>query len=355
MRIYIWELEVSPESSPQDLLRAELFQAIAMVNLLLKGWCEPPIAGSFHFSTLIQQVLSMVCQYGAIDALRTWRVLCETGPFSNISSSVFISLLRAMGAHNLISQSSDGTLVLGWQGERLVNDYDFYSAFTSPEEYKLFAEDMQLGTMPMLFPPTTDMFLIFAGRLWVITDVNVDMMTIFLIPAKTGKPPKFFGTGAVVSDEVRKEMFRVYNSRKMPNYLDSTAIRLFTEGVDFFDNFGLSAKTMLSLPNGIVVFPWRGDRIVYTLHLLLVQRGLKVEYDGVALTILNTTKENFRNVLKAILENDPVDAVDLASKVPHKRAQKHDCFINDDLLNMEFAAKNLDIKGSYERIRELIQ
>src|SRR5512133_2644680 len=172
MRIYIQELDIADDSPPQDLLRAELFQSIAMVNLLLKGWCEPPSIGNYHFSTLVQQILSMVCQYGAIDALRTCRVLCESGPFSNVSTSVFISLLREMGKNNLISQSTDGLLVLGWNGEKLVNNYDFYSAFTSPEEYKLFADGMNLGSMPLLFPPTEDMFLIFAGRLWQITDVD---------------------------------------------------------------------------------------------------------------------------------------------------------------------------------------
>ena len=67
MRIYIQELAITEELPPQDLLRAELFQSISMVNLLLKGWCEPSNIGRYHFSTLVQQILSMICQYGAID------------------------------------------------------------------------------------------------------------------------------------------------------------------------------------------------------------------------------------------------------------------------------------------------
>jgi len=81
MRIYIQEIENSSESQIQDSLRAELFQTISMVNLLLNGWCESPSLEVYHFSTLIQQILSMICQYGAIDAQVTWRVLCNRAHF----------------------------------------------------------------------------------------------------------------------------------------------------------------------------------------------------------------------------------------------------------------------------------
>jgi ATP-dependent Lhr-like helicase len=355
MRIYIQELEITEETPPQDLLRAELFQSIAMVNLLLKGWCEPPTRERYHFSTLVQQILSMVCQYGAIDTLRTWRVLCETGPFSNVTSSIFISLLRDMGKNNLITQSPGGTLILGWNGEKLVNNYNFYSAFTSPEEYKLFAEGMNLGTLPMLFPPTTDMFLIFAGRLWQITDVDSDRMTIFLKPAKSGKPPKFFGSGALVSDEIRNEMFSVYNTNKLPNYLDSNGIRFFSEGVDFFKEMGLNSKRVLNFGGHSIIFPWCGDRTIFTIYLLLVKYGLKVEYDGLSLTVLHIADHELLSVLNSVIAYFPTDPFSIISNIKEIKIEKHDQYISTDLLKSEFSARNIDLKGAREVILKILK
>jgi ATP-dependent Lhr-like helicase len=355
MRIYIQELEISEESQPQDLLRAELFQSIAMVNLLLKGWCEPPSIGKFHFSTLVQQILSMVCQYGAIDALRTWRVLCETGPFSNVTSSLYISLLQEMGKNNLISQSSDGTIVLGWNGEKLVNNYDFYSAFSSPEEYKLFAEGMNLGSMPLLFPPTEEMFLIFAGRLWQITDVDSDRMTIFLKPAKSGKPPKFFGTGALVSDKIRQEMFSVYSDKKMPTYLDSIGIKLFMEGIGFFSEMNLKNRKLLNYGSNTIIFPWCGDRTLFTIYLLLIKIGLKAEYDGLTLTAMNIKEQDLRIILKSLIDNFPLDPLSIISNIKENKSEKHDQFVGIDLLKMEFSAKNIDLSGANKVIQNMIK
>jgi ATP-dependent Lhr-like helicase len=355
MRIYIQELEISADTPPQDLLRAELFQSIAIVNLLLKGWCEPPLIGNYHFSTLVQQILSFVCQYGAIDALRTWRVLCETGPFSNVSSALFISLLREMGKKNLITQSSDGTIVLGWNGEKIVNNYDFYSAFTSPEEYKLFADGMILGTMPLLFPPTEDMFLIFAGRLWQITDIDTDRMTLFLKPAKSGKPPKFFGTGALISDEIRQEMFYAYCDNKLPKYLDSIGIKLFTEGVSFFSEMNLKNRKMLNHGDNTIIFPWCGDRILFTIYLLLIKSGLKTEYDGLTLTALNIKEPDLRIILRSLVENFPSDPLAIIDNIKENKSEKYDQYVCVDLLKMEFSAKNIDLSGAKKAIQKLIE
>ena len=145
MRIYIEEPELEPDSPPQDRLRAELVEAVAMVRLLMAKWCEPPNAGALHLSTLVQQVLSLIAQYGGARAADAWRVLCRDGAFSRVTEDVFIKLLRELGGHDLIVQSSDGTLLLGVKGERIVNHYSFYTAFVTPEEYHLVSGGREPG------------------------------------------------------------------------------------------------------------------------------------------------------------------------------------------------------------------
>ena len=62
---------------------------------------------------------------------------------------MFANLLRDMAGHELLTQTHDGTLVLDMPGERLVNHYDFYAAFTSPDEWRLIAKSRLLGRLPI--------------------------------------------------------------------------------------------------------------------------------------------------------------------------------------------------------------
>ena len=66
LRIYVTEPTVDPRTSLPDQLRAGLVQSIAMLDLLLEGWCEPPDQDALHLSTLIQQVLSAIAQHGGV-------------------------------------------------------------------------------------------------------------------------------------------------------------------------------------------------------------------------------------------------------------------------------------------------
>ena len=133
----------------QDTLRLQVLEAVAIVELLLRHWFEPPTLGQLHLSTLVQQILSLVAQCQGVRANEAWVALCQSGPFRGVTTAMFSDLLHALGNKDLLMQSSDGTLLLGRSGERLVNHYDFDAAFVSSEEYRLLADGRPLGTLPI--------------------------------------------------------------------------------------------------------------------------------------------------------------------------------------------------------------
>jgi ATP-dependent Lhr-like helicase len=100
LRTYIREPEIDSNSSIEDLLRIELVLTIAMVNLLLSRWCEPSEKGRLHLSTLVQQVLSSIAQYGGITARRTWSILSDV---FGVDQSMFVQVLRSLGSHEVNS------------------------------------------------------------------------------------------------------------------------------------------------------------------------------------------------------------------------------------------------------------
>jgi ATP-dependent helicase Lhr and Lhr-like helicase len=61
-----------------------------------------------------------------------------------------MDVLRALGQPEvaLIEQTSDGLLLLGPNGEKLVEHYSFYAVFQTPEEYRLISGGKELEHSP---------------------------------------------------------------------------------------------------------------------------------------------------------------------------------------------------------------
>ncbi len=126
LRCYCLEHEIDGGSSISDRLREGLIQTIAQISLLLRGWYEPPRSGNAHLSTLIQQLLSLIAQYGGVKAHEAWGVLCQSQVFSELDQREFAELLRFLGSKQVLVQESNGLLLLGPFGD--VQDPDLGSA-----------------------------------------------------------------------------------------------------------------------------------------------------------------------------------------------------------------------------------
>ncbi|MBS1902461.1 MAG: DEAD/DEAH box helicase [Bacteroidetes bacterium] len=346
MRIYIQEKEVTQHSSPLDCLRPQLVQSIALVNLLIKGWYEKPKDARLHLSTLIQQILSLLSQYGSLTAQELWRVLSLNAPFQSINQPVFSELLRCLGSADIISQSSDGSIVLGIKGERIVSHYSFYSAFTTPQEYQVYNSGKLLGTIPVSTTLSEGLCIVFSGRRWKVLSIDVDRRIIDVQHARGGKPPVFSGEGSSISKEVRNEMFAIYQSADVPAFLDRKATVLLAEARSFFQRYGLGGNNMLQQREDVLLFLWDSDVVANTILLQLKRLGFEVFNEGLALYISKTNSQIVNNALQRIVVTGFEQPTILASSVVNKVIEKYDSLLNEDLLNQEYAARFIDIEES---------
>ena len=97
LRAFCIENAVDADSEVSDRLHEGLLQIAAQVCLLVQGWYEPPASATLQLSTLIQQILSLVAQYGGVRASQAWTVLCSSGLFRGLSQHDFAILLRELG------------------------------------------------------------------------------------------------------------------------------------------------------------------------------------------------------------------------------------------------------------------
>jgi ATP-dependent Lhr-like helicase len=351
LRMYVSELELGKDASPVDQLRTQTVQTIATVELLLDAWYEPPNMDGLHLSTLVQQILSVIAQHGGATAPELFRTLCIEGPFQRVTQAMFVRLLRDMGAGDLVIQSSDGLLLPGVTGERIINQYSFYTAFQTSEEYRLIADGKTLGSVPVDYPIVIGALLIFAGRRWRVVEIDTRAKAIDLVRSTGGRPPVFIGSGVEIADGVRRKMREVLDGTDRPPYLDRTAQRFLDEARATYRRLQLDRKPVVAWGRDTLIFPWRGDRIMNTLAVMLGTKGITVSQDGVALTCARTSPER---LLKAVGELEaagmPVASA-LARNVRIKEKDKHDPWIGGELLTEAYAARDLDVAGVWSALR----
>lgn len=351
LRLFIPEKEITADSLLSVRLRLETVQCIAMINLLLRKWFEPPPDNQYHLSTLVQQTLSVIGQYGGVRADQLWHLLCKTGAFSIVSQKLYARLLTALGEQNIITQMQDGQLVLGIGGERLVSRYDFYAAFQTPEEYRLEYQARVIGTIPVDSPLLTDQHIIFAGKRWIVLDINPEKKVIVLDKAPGGTAPVFAGEGQMVHDSVRQEMYSIYSGGNIPGYLDKTARALLSAGIEYFHARQLGDVYALQTGNAVHMLPWRGDSVVTTIAILLRRTGLSPSCYGGVINIPNCTLSDFYESVKKILSETPPASEELASCVPNTIVEKHDGLIPEKLRQVAYGKKFFDIDGAMEWLK----
>lgn len=346
LRIYIDEPPISARTAPQDQVRESLVQTVAMVQLLIVGFNETPRYGALHLSTLVQQVLSLAAQRGGFRADDAWRALCASGPFAGVGAADFGVLLRNLAAHRLLAQTHDGAVLLGDEGERLVNHYDFYTAFVTSDEYRLVDGPRTLGTLPITRPVALGDLMLFAGRRWRVADVRERERVIELEAAPGGRAPSFSGGGALVDDAVRHQMRAVYESATDEPYLDAGARTLLADARATYRRLALGITPVVIWGQDVVLFPWVGDRALDTLALMLRRQGLdEAARDGAALLISRAGAEKTHAALDALLAAPPT-ALDLVGEVRNKIVEKHHPVLGEALLDADYASSRLDVNGA---------
>ncbi len=351
LRMLISEKELSVNSNVVDKLRIELLQSIAMIRLLIEAkWFEPADTGQYHFSTLLHQILAITAQWGGVRANQLYTLLCETGPFQNVTQGHFKQMLTHMGDNDLLTQPSSGELILGLKGERLVSHYTFYAVFKTPDEFRLVVGGKTLGSLVVTMM-LEGQHIIFGGSRWEIIQIDSDKKVIYVVAAKGGKPPNFGGNGGMsVHDRVRQEMYKIYSEGEYRiasiDFLDKRARELFKEGVTYFQQAHLGSEMLIQQGNGACLIPWMGDKIVHTLMMLLIQKGYEADAFAGVIDIANAKVTDIKKSLSELALTDLPSNTNLAFLVPKKEIDKYDELLPDSLLSIGYGAIAFDIDGA---------
>lgn len=324
-------------------LRCNLVQNIAIIELMREHKYETSAINRCHFSTLIQQILAVIAQFGGFYPKDGWMLLCQNGAFKNVTPEVFLKLLRSLGENKVISQLNTGQIVVGKFGEKILKSPDFYVAFVSPIDLTVIdkANAKRIGMIQHI--PEIGNVIILSGQRWLVESFDEATSKIYVSYIKSGGAARFAGESIDIDRIIVEKMREIYLSDTIYPYLDdrTKTKEHLNQSRLFFHHHNLGETAFLQYGNETFFFNWAGTKANRTLALL-AQYCLNKSCDSDSFYVSNLTKENIESLRQA---NKP-DIVELASMLPRDRKifQKYDYLLSDELLNIEYAKTYLDIE-----------
>lgn len=348
LRAFSEEKPYNAHAHPFSQLRESTFSLCASIMLLLDSWCEAPRGDAVHFSTLVQQLLSLVMERSGVTPEYAYETLCVRGPFRLASRHDFMILVKALITQDILELTAKDLLLLGEKGEKRAAHRSFYAAFASETEYYIATEEKILGTLPVNTSVRKGDFIIFAGQTWKIKNIDDRTKTIAVKFFAEGKPPVFTGGGWNIHKQIRRTMRMLYESEDPVPFADTVAGEFISEGRRTYfknalfddDNFIIEKERYA------VLFTWLGDRANRTLQLLFRSHKQTAYTGGPGLTVPGMSAKDLRVFLDYIAGEPIPEPGILLEGSQNLLIGKWDWTFPDRLLKENYALMYLD----YEEI-----
>ncbi len=353
MKVFITENEMSSHISILDKINENLIQSIALTELMIEKWIEPPVINKIHFSTLVHQILSLITQFGGASPLNLYSNLIKEGAFPNVSQSDFIEILKGLGQGKLIEQTPKGDLILGMLGEKIVRNYNFYSVFKSPDEIKVIFKGKVIGTILNDPGIVVENYLVLAGKRWKIIEIIKEKKEIIVKKAKGKKIPEFNRSSTpMIHKKVREKMKKVLIEETNYIYLNSRGKEMLSSARKSFSRLEKKQQEFSIEGKSIIWFTWTGTKINLTLFALTkYYLKMDVEMRNVALIFTKIKLEEIKEKLNSTLKEHP-SSLELSRLFPLKSFEKYDDFLTEELKAISFANNYLDLEGALELIKK---
>lgn len=259
-----------------------LLQSVACWLLYKESFIEPPEKNEKPYDILVHQALSITKGHSGILLIELIKQLKENSAFNLIEQSEIEEILQHLIEIDFLEKLQH-EVIIGVDGEKVVNSREFYSVFKTEENYKVVNAGSTIGEIPFSPQIIEDENILLSAKIWKIKFVDHKAKKIEVIPAKDGKKPMFFGGGAVVHQKIREKMFEILYSKTEYDFLDEPSfdeIEMMRNDFAVFDIKDLqSERPLLTAEKHLQLFTFTGTRINRTIQLLLNIAGIKNTLD----------------------------------------------------------------------------
>ncbi|MEI7579026.1 MAG: DEAD/DEAH box helicase [bacterium] len=291
-----------------------LLQSIACIELYKEKFIEPINDINFPMDVLLQQVLSTLKQYSGMVESELLEKFKKNFAFTKIQPEDTKILIDSLVQKGIIEKTGQ-ELIIGLEGERIVNKKDFYSLFESEDNFKVDFRGRIIGELPLSPQIVVNENVFLGADIWKIREVDLETKKIFVIRAKDGKIPKFFGSGGEIHPNIRLKMLSILLEKEIPSYLDPKGIVALKELRQKFQmlkiNNILTDRPVLQTDTKFNFFSFTGSKINRTILLFLSILGIEqvqlYEYESSFEGTINVIEGIKKLIKKSIAQNQIID------------------------------------------------
>lgn len=347
-----------PRAMLPQLIPWYLIQGIALVQLYIEErFVEPPRTQRLPNSLLYHQTMSTLASCGEMTPAELATRVLTLSSFHLITQDDYRILLRHLIKIGHIDQTENGGLIVGLEGERIVNNYKFYAVFQENVEYAVRAGAEELGTI-VKPPPIGDKIAI-AGRVWVVEEVDHRRREVCCTLVKGNIPAYFGDVAGDIHTRILERMYGVLKEQNSYPYLMRHAVCRLQEARESFAKSGMRDHPLVHLGGNMwALFPWLGSYAFLALERMLKIRckqrlGLK-GLDSLRPYYLQFTMKvsasDFYRIMAEEAEQDfdPLELV-YPNEVPN--FEKYDEYVPAELVRKGFALGVLDVEGMKQSVR----
>lgn len=347
-----------PRAMLPQLIPWYLIQGIALVQLYIEErFVEPPRTQRLPYSLLYHQTMSTLASCGEMTPAELATRVLTLSSFHLITQEDYRILLRHLIKIGHIDQSENGGLIVGLEGERIVNNYKFYAVFQENVEYAVRAGAEELGTI-VKPPPIGDKIAI-AGRVWIVEEVDHRRREVFCTLVKGNIPAYFGDVAGDIHTRILERMYGVLNEQKSYPYLMRHAVCRLQEARESFAKSGMRDHPLVHLGGNMwALFPWLGSYAFLALERFLkIRCGKRLGLKGLdslrpyhlQFTMKVSAADFYRiTAEEAEKDFDPLELV-YPNEVPN--FEKYDEYVPVELVRNGFALGVLDVEGMKQRVR----
>lgn len=321
-------------------------QALACWQLYKADFLEPIKTAEKPYDILLHQMLSIVKQLSGCKRNDLVGRIKKNRAFKFIVESDIQAIIEESIASDYFEVIQD-EIILGLEGENIVNTREFYSVFKTEPSYKVINSGRKIGDIPFSPQIKIDENIFLAAKIWKIRDIDFKSGKIDVTPAKDGKKPMFFGRGGNIHPKIREEMLKIVKTNELYSELNEECLSVLQElRYDFKDfninNFEYDRPVILK-EDKIILYTFSGTKINRSLNFLIRLTDTSVILDDHSSSFeIGTDLSGFDNLIARI--NEEYSKIDshLANEIG----------VNESLLSFSKWGAYLPIKYKCEVVKE---
>jgi len=302
-----------------------LLQSLACWLLYKEGYIEPPTICNKPYDLLLHQALSIVKGHSGIMISELASSLKRNFAFKELEENEITEILNHLIETDLLEKIQN-EVIIGVEGEKIVNGREFYSVFKSEENFKIINAGNTIGEIPISPQIAEDENILLAAKIWKITYIDFAAKKIEVIPAKDGKAPSFSGIGGITDSKIREKMLEILYSNDEYDVLEESSweeLRIMRSEFSVFDVKDVQSERPLRISEKhLELYTFTGTKINRAISLLLKLSGITNNFDdqstcfkiNVSTEVLKTSFTNISHIddsiddsIKEIIETGSID------------------------------------------------